>query len=124
MRVAVEAPTLSRIRRLVRRGLVLVTLLTLMAPAWLGSATVPLLKAIGFGPEHRCACGMVPGKCGCPECARLEHQRQEDRAARPSPVVKSSCDENDPSFASASVPPGIMPAALALREPPGTVLLL
>jgi hypothetical protein len=100
-----------------------VALLAVMTPLWLGSATVPVLTALGFGPEHQCACGMVRGQCGCPECERLEQQRQRESAPRPYSVLKSTCDSQDSPLPSASVPPGVMPVALLLRESPvGTML--
>ena len=66
----------------------------LLLPLLLGPATMPLVRALGGLEEHHCACGMAAGKCGCPECARLEEQRRSnDELLHEKSVVKSSCDD-------------------------------
>lgn len=49
-----------------------------LLPVLVGPATMPLVRALGGLETHHCACGMEAGKCGCPECGRLEQQRRAD----------------------------------------------
>jgi len=98
-----------RVRRLVHLFVVLTSAALLALPLLLGPATTVLVRALGGADEHHCACGMQPGKCGCPECAALEADKQADRES-PHPFLRSSCDDG------AQVP---MASALPLAAPPG-----
>jgi hypothetical protein len=89
----------------------------LLAPLALGPALGPLTRALGGVDEHRCACGMVRGKCGCPECERLEHERLRERAPRPYPVLRAQCGDNEVMTGSLGLPP-TLPATIALFLPP------
>jgi len=79
----------------------------------------PVVVALGGHIEHRCACGMVRGKCGCPECERLEKQRQEDREPQPYAVLKSNCDDDDDfKIPSTAIPRCVVPQqATEVRKP-------
>lgn len=86
---------------------------------------------LGGDVSHKCACGMKPGTCGCPECARLEKQRQDDERPRPYPVFKPSCDPASVLAVAGAAPfvlaasPGAMlpaPRATVLRDAPGFAL--
>jgi hypothetical protein len=102
--------------RCARHGAAFVALLAMLAPLWLGPATLPLLRALAGDASHTCACGMAPGTCGCPECERLEHERQREHAPRPYRVLKSACDDQGAPLPSLAVPPCVMPATLALHD--------
>jgi hypothetical protein len=73
-------------------------LAVLAAPAALGSAMGPVLRELGAQQVHMCKCGMPVGRCGCPECERLEEQRQRDRAPDVVPALKSHCDDDAPAL--------------------------
>jgi len=88
----------------------------IVAPMTLGPAMGPLTAALGGAFEHRCACGMVPGTCGCPECARVEHQRLRDHAPVPYSIVRSQCEDDE-------VAPGFVGLPLALAAPPGFIIM-
>jgi len=64
----------------------------ILAPLLFGPALTPLVHALGAQVEHRCACGMAPGECGCSVCARVERERRES-ARRP--LVRSGCEDDD-----------------------------
>jgi hypothetical protein len=99
----------SRARRLVRLVCVLATAAMLAAPMLLGPAITPLVRALGEAPQHHCACGMEPGKCGCPEC---EHRAEQDHEY---PVLKSSCDDDGQApLAFGALPAGVPGPSLAL----------
>ena len=117
-------------RRIFRLACLVALAAVLFAPLLLGPALAPLVHALGGEAAHHCACGMEPGKCGCPEC---EHQAQPDGQAH---FVKSSCDDGGdalPAFgvhavavvpyltrlaapSAERVPPYAAPAALHARE--------
>jgi len=99
-------------RRLVETLAALLVALAVLAPMMLGPALSPLTQALGGAVEHRCACGMAPGTCGCPECARIEHQRSQERAPAPYAVLRSECERNE-------VAPGFTALPPALEAPPG-----
>jgi hypothetical protein len=111
--------------------------LILLLPIALGPATMPLVRALGGLEEHHCACGMKAGKCGCPECARIEEVRKlDDEHVRGQPLLKSSCDDGSaltaPALAHATLgaplavaraaiddgPPSLEPQRLTSRERP------
>ena len=93
-----------RLRRLVTSTKVLVAMLAIFAPMSLGPATGALARAVG-AIHHACACGMAPGKCGCPECERLEREATR-RTARP--VLEANC-ERETAAPQASWPPCTIP---------------
>ncbi|MGH7438953.1 MAG: hypothetical protein ACRENE_24970 [Polyangiaceae bacterium] len=78
----------------------LATLLVLV-PIGFGPALVPVLRAV-HEMGHTCACGMTPGKCGCPACARLEKERQ--RAQAVVPVLKPTCEDDGTILPAAPLP--------------------
>ena len=65
--------------------------LLVVAPMWLGPSLVPLLRAV-HESAHTCACGMAPGKCGCPVCVRVERERRQ--GLRAGPVIRATCDDD------------------------------
>jgi hypothetical protein len=87
----------ARVKSLLR---LLATLLVLV-PIGLGPALVPVLRA-AHEMGHTCACGMAPGKCGCPACARLEKERQHAQAVVP--VLKPTCDDDGTILPAAPLP--------------------
>jgi hypothetical protein len=103
-------------RAALERTLAFVCALVLLAPMILGPALGPVTKALGGEPRHLCACGMVAGTCGCPECEKAEHQRQSDNALHSYPVLKGKCagDETPVTFAPL---PAATPALLAFVSP-------
>ena len=59
----------------------LVVMLAVTTPLTLGPMRGVLARALGAF-DHACACGMAPGTCGCPACARLERETQNRIGAR------------------------------------------
>jgi hypothetical protein len=106
---------MPRRRRYLETLVALAVALAVLAPMMLGPALGPLTRALGGTDEHRCACGMVQGTCGCPECARIEHKRLHDRAPVPYPVLRSQCEGDEVAAAFAALP-------LAIEAPVGFVL--
>src|ERR1700733_66736 len=102
-------------RRLVETLAALLVALALLAPMMLGPALGPLTQALGAAADHRCACGMAPGTCGCPECARIEHQSFREHAPAPYAVLRSQCERNE-------VAPGFMALPPALEAPAAGVI--
>jgi hypothetical protein len=96
--------------------------LAFMAPLFLGPALGPLTRALGGVAEHLCACGMVPGTCGCPECELLERQRQLDHTPRPYPTLKSQCNDGEIATGFPALPPAVPPAAFILPALPPRLL--
>jgi hypothetical protein len=97
--------------------------LAVLAPMLLGPALGPLTRALGGTDEHRCACGMVQGECGCPECEALEHQRLREHAPRPYPVLRSQCGGDDVASGFAALPPALPLRVAFVLPPPRTSLL-
>jgi hypothetical protein len=97
----------------------------LAAPAALGPAMGTVIDQLGSMHEHVCKCGMAPGKCGCPDCARDEQQRLHARGHQVAPVLKSGCDQDAPAIQLATMPPTALAAAsVALPVPRGERLTL
>ena len=99
--------------------------LLLLAPLLFGPALSALVRA-GAEVEHRCACGMVPGACGCTACDRVERERREALAARAHGTcafVRTGCDvEGMPALG--SLAPCLEPAAVvAVVRPPAFTLV-
>ncbi len=92
------------LRRWVQRACVAATLLVVVAPAALGPALGPALEQLGAAGKHACRCGMDRGKCGCPACAKLEHQRLSEHVPDPVPVLKRQCAQGAPGMAFAALP--------------------
>ena len=86
--------------------------MAVVGPMMLGPALSPLMQALGGAADHRCACGMAPGTCGCPECARIEHQRSRERAPAPYAVLRSQCQDDE-------VAPGFSGLPLAIEAATG-----
>jgi hypothetical protein len=102
----------ERTRRIIRLVCVLATALVLAAPLLLGPALSPLVRALGGEAQHHCACGMEPGKCGCPEC---EHREAPDGLPH---IVKSSCSDGGdvlPSFG--GLPVAFLPRVARVPAP-------
>ncbi len=98
----------------VRYAVSVVTLIAIAAPCALGAAAAPLLRELSGEAEHLCKCGMAPGKCGCPECAKLERERRAESAPSPVPVLKRHCDDEAPAMPlGASLPTGVLAASAA-----------
>lgn len=92
----------------------LVAMLAVLAPISLGPATGAIARALG-ALDHACACGMAPGKCGCPACARLQREREHQSVSRP--VLESNCEREGTVLPTAPLPPCILPGELALDAP-------
>lgn len=105
------------VRRWVRLAIALGTLAVIAAPAAFGPAVGVMMRELGAGTsEHLCKCGMAPGKCGCPECDRLEQERRAERASHVLPVLNRHCDDNVPA-----IPSGVLPAGVLAER--GTTIL-
>ncbi len=102
------ASLLHALRRL-RVGLAIAVLVAIAVPVGLGPAGGRILRVLG-AQAHLCKCGMKPGTCGCPECARLEQARLDDRTPCPIPAMRRHCDDKAPVV-------GLLGAALALPIP-------
>jgi len=109
-----QATLAMSLRRLARSTRGLVAILVVLAPIGLGPATGAIARALG-ALDHACACGMAPGKCGCPACARLERERTGRHAALP--VFKSSCEREGVAVPTAPLPPCVLPGELAVAAP-------
>ena len=95
--------------------LMIATTLTLAAPIWLGPAAPYLLLVLGSSSDHRCACGMKKGKCGCLECA-AEEQEHAAKTRSAVPVLKSSCAGDEIGVA-ASLPAVVLASFVRLPAP-------
>lgn len=101
------------------RGARLLALLWLavgLSSLWLGPLLVPLERAVAES-RHVCACGMAPGTCGCPECARVERERLSAHTSRPYAVLQGECDHNSVLLGGAQAFPALLPAAIGVRLP-------
>jgi hypothetical protein len=91
-------------RRLLRTLCAYAVLVTLAAPAAFGPAMGPVLRELGAQQAHFCKCGMPAGKCGCPECERLERARQQAHAPDAVPTFRRDCDDDAPSILRSALP--------------------
>lgn len=107
----------ERVQAALARAVVLAFAFVLLAPVALGPAYAPAVRLLGGEAKHLCACGMVVGQCGCPECERAERQRHRDEAPKPYPVCKTKCGGDDVPLAFAP-PPVAAPAAVDVSLPP------
>jgi hypothetical protein len=93
-------------------------LTVLAAPAALGPAAGVLLRDFGAALEvHVCKCGMPVGKCGCPECDRLENERRSEHSSERVPTLKRHCNDDAPLLPSGAFPAGVL-ASVATAELP------
>lgn len=100
------------VARWLRVACAVVTLVVLAAPAALGSAMDPVLRMLGDTHGHLCKCGMAPGKCGCPDCARAEQERLSEHRAEATPTLKRHCDDEAPAMPlGAALPAGVLAAS-------------
>jgi hypothetical protein len=104
------------VRTALERTVAFVCALVLLAPMILGPALGPVTKALGGEPQHLCACGMVAGTCGCPECEKAEHQRHRENALHAYPVLKGKCAGDDVPVTFAPLP-AATPALFAFVVP-------
>lgn len=116
----------SDLRRLAHRALAracaAVVAVVLAAPLLLGSAFGATLAQLGDHDDHFCACGMKPGTCGCPACARLGKLRAESKAHdREHVVARSSCDDSPAPPGVPSLPEGVVPASFEIARAPSTL---
>lgn len=119
-RVGALTPVAKALRRWARYAGAVATLVALAAPAALGPALHAVLDPLGASHEHGCKCGMTPGQCGCPECARAEQERLRDRAPSAVLALKGGCDDGAPALPMAALPSGTLPApCLFLPAPRG-----
>jgi hypothetical protein len=110
-------PSLRALRQWVRVACAVVTLVVIAAPAALGGALAPVLRELGEA-GHVCKCGMAPGKCGCPECNRLEQERLTGHQPDPVPTLKRHCDDEAPAMPlGAALPAGVLAAASSSMLP-------
>jgi hypothetical protein len=106
------------VRRLLRLACACAVLATLAAPAALGPAMGPVLRALGGAQTHLCKCGMRPGTCGCRECSLLEHERQVAHEHESVPACRSHCDDDAPAVLSSALPVSLLASAVeTLRVP-------
>jgi hypothetical protein len=94
-------------------------LAVLAAPAAFGSATGAVMHALGAATaEHVCKCGMPAGKCGCPECERLEQERRHEHQSLAIPALKSHCDDDAPPIQLGALPAAVPGAGATAVLPP------
>jgi hypothetical protein len=108
--VGTRAGFAASLRQWARFATALLVLLV-AAPVALGGAAGPLARALGAQEEHLCKCGMEPGKCGCPECARLERDRLHDAAPDLVSTLKKPCDQDRAAIAFDALPAGVLASA-------------
>jgi hypothetical protein len=104
-------------RRLLHLFVVTAAALVVAAPLLLGPALVAALHAVGASVAHRCACGMQPGRCGCPECEAIEAEHRQDRESSVA-VVRSSCDDEGLLPGARALPPALLATAPGPSDPP------
>ncbi len=106
--------------RWLRAAIAAATLVVLVVPAALGPTWGPLLRQLGAQATHVCKCGMKPGTCGCPDCARLEQQEHDDRAPLSVPALRRTCDDDTPALGSSALPDAVVPLAATMPPVPLT----
>jgi hypothetical protein len=90
--------------------------LLLAAPMLLGPALAPVLRVLRVEAVHLCACGMPAGKCGCPECERIERQQQGYPSPCREPVLTASCQNDGAAVSAGSGFLYVLPAGCSLRQ--------
>jgi hypothetical protein len=87
------------------------TLAVIAAPAAFGPAIGAVMRELGAATvEHVCKCGMPAGKCGCPECDRLEQERRSEHAREQLATLKRHCDDDAPAIPFGVLPSGVLAA--------------
>jgi hypothetical protein len=95
-----------------------VTLAVIAAPAAFGPAVGVVMRELGAAVEvHVCKCGMPVGKCGCPECDRLEHDRQTEHVSERVATFKRHCSDDTPVMPSAMLPTGVLASSSIVELP-------
>ena len=103
-------------------ALLRVLVLTALVLVALGPALGPFARELGASTEHACACGMKPGTCGCPACARLLHQ--DDAAPEGLVAALGSCDDHGAASPSARLPLALVPPSVVVSpRPPSGIFL-
>jgi hypothetical protein len=93
-------------------------LAVLAAPAAFGPAVGVMMHALGAATaEHVCKCGMPAGKCGCPECDRLEQERRHEHASLAVPALKRHCNDDAPAIPFGVLPAGVLGASAVAAVP-------
>jgi hypothetical protein len=106
------------IRRWVRVVLAWTTLAVIAAPAAFGPAIGGVMHALGVSmTEHVCKCGMPAGKCGCPECDRLEQERLHEHQGERLAALKRHCDDDAPPIPFGALPSAVLAARGATTLP-------
>jgi hypothetical protein len=90
---------------------------TIAVPSALGAAMGPVLRQLGMRNEHMCMCHMPAGKCGCPQCARLEAERLRERRVDAVPTWKKGCEDDGSATLFASLPATIPPRSALVPLP-------
>jgi hypothetical protein len=111
------SPRVARTRRLLRIVLAAIFAAAITLPILAGPFMGAAIRLVGGEPEHMCLCGMKAGECGCPECIRLEKQRQDDRTANV-PIVRSGCTDDEAVITGPALPLGIESEIVALVPAP------
>jgi hypothetical protein len=101
------------------RALGWVAAIFIAAPMLLGPGLGGVLRAVGGEHEHTCACGMKPGTCGCPACARLEHERRAAKKVHAYPAVRTDCHDDDGVIVPHALPDFAAPIVAALPRAAG-----
>jgi hypothetical protein len=106
------SPLARAVRRWVRLAIAWSTLAVVAAPAAFGPSIGVMMRELGASAaEHVCKCGMPVGKCGCPECDRLEQERLQEHAVERLAALKRHCDDDAPAIPFGMLPNGV-PAAI------------
>jgi hypothetical protein len=102
----------------VRVVLAWATLAVIAAPAAFGPAIGGVMRELGASlQEHVCKCGMPAGKCGCPECDRLEQDRLHEHQAERLAALKRHCDDDAPAIPFGALPSAVLAARGATTLP-------
>jgi hypothetical protein len=103
--------------RAVRLVIAVLTLTVIAAPAAFGPAIGVMMRELGAATaEHVCKCGMPVGKCGCPECDRLEQERLREHVPEHLATLKRHCDDDAPA-----IPFGVLGAAVLAASSSATL---
>jgi hypothetical protein len=119
--VSANAPR-SWLHMLARRVSVLAVIVAAL-PMLLGPTTGVVLMLVGAGTVHHCACGMKPGHCGCPDCARIQRGLDASRSQLRC-VVRTACNDDAAAPVDGVVPPAISPSHVIVPRPPDASRLI
>jgi hypothetical protein len=100
----------ARARRFADVVVGVVLAMAVLLPMTLGPSLGPAMRALGGACVHLCACGMVRGTCGCPECEAIERARIREHAPHPYAVLRARCGGEEDAPGYAALPPSL-PAA-------------